>query len=240
MVADRFSPPAQPEPDARDAPDAPDGVAPDPVTTAAPPVEIQATPPVETPVATPPPSLFGSDGVLDSYAPPLTAHPSAPLYQNGAGGGSRLFGPTTLTLAGPTLTVTAKRMRGLTAFLVVTGIVVGAFAFAGLVFYGIIAFGENFSYGGPDVALLNDTLKGTAAVAAVAALLYGAGVLASAGRKPQTISAHTSTTSGRKAGRLYVIRLPIPGKRRPRKLVLKPAGRADRAALAKIIAGLRG
>jgi hypothetical protein len=178
--------------------------------------------------------------ILESYAPAVEAVASAPMYQNSALGGSHLFGETRLQVVGDELRVTARRMRRGTPFLVLTGIVVSAFVFAGLAFYGLAVFNANTSGVPADAEYLRTTLTGTVAVAAAAAVLYFGGRLLSAGRQPEAVTVPLGASSGRKAGRLFLLRLPIGRKGHTRKLVLKPAGKADKARLEKILEAIRG
>lgn len=178
--------------------------------------------------------------ILESYAPAVEAVASAPMYQNSALGGSHLFGETRLQVVGDELRVTARRMRRGTPFLVLTGIIVSAFVFAGLAFYGLAVFNANTSGVPADAEYLRTTLTGTVAVAAAAAVLYFGGRLLSAGRQPETVTVPLAASSGRKAGRLFLLRLPIGRKGHTRKLVLKPAGKADKAQLEEILEAIRG
>lgn len=198
------------------------------------------TAPAAAPVARVAPAPMEDVSILEAYAPSLEAVATAPVYQNAAVPGSKLFGETRLEVVGDELRVTARRMRRGTPFLVMTGIIVSAFAFAGLVLYGLAIFNANRSGVPADPEYLRTTLTGTAAVAVAAVVLYLAGRLLSAGRKPEKLVVPLSEASGRKSGRVFVLRAPVGRRGRLRKLVLKPAGKADRARLKEILDALRG
>lgn len=173
--------------------------------------------------------------IFEAYAPGPEAVAIAPMYQNAALGGSRLFGETRLQVVGPDLEVTARRMRRGTPFLVLTGVVLGVFAFVGLLLYGMFLFTASTSGVAADDELLRSTLTGSAAIAAVAIACYVGGLLLSAGRPQETVTVALVDTSGRKAGRRFVVGLPIGRKGHQRRLVLKPAGKADTARLREVV-----
>ena len=87
---------------------------------------------------------------------------------------------------------------------------------------------------------LRDTLRGAALIAGTGVGLYVLGVLSSLGRTPQTFTVPVHMASGRKRGRVYMFKVPVGRKGRKRRLVLKPAGRAEGARLREIIGELRG
>lgn len=220
--------------------------APEPVTESAEPAVAPAIVPANVPAGVPdapevaPAAHADTESILESYAPALEAVATAPLYQNSALGGSHLFGETRLEVVGDDLLVTTRRMRHGTPFLVLTGIIVSAFVLAGLAFYGLAVFNANTSGIPADPEYLRTTLTGTAAVAAAAAVLYFGGRLLSAGRRPETLTVPLASARGRRAGRWFILRLPVGRKGRTRKLVLKPAGKADKARLEKILEAFRG
>lgn len=192
-----------------------------------------------TPAA--PPVVEDDVSILEDYAPGLEAVANAPTYQNAALPSSKLFGETRLEVVGDQLKVTARRMRHGTPLLVLTGVVVGAFAFAGLVlFYLFPVFASNVSsVEPPRPDDLITVLKVVGAVAAVGVALFLGGRLLSAGRQPETFTVPLAAVRGRKAGRYFVFKLPISQKGRTRKLVVKPAGKADKARLKKILEAIR-
>lgn len=178
--------------------------------------------------------------ILESYAPGLGAVAKAPLYQNSAIGGSRLFGEAQLQLAGDELRVTARRMRHGTAFFVLLGIIVGAFAPVGVLLYGLALVNARTSGTPADEGYLETTMYATLAIAAAAVVLYVIGRLLSAGVQPETMGVPLDRVSGRKAGRVFVLRGPVGRKGNRRKLVLKPEGKADRVRLLQLLEKLRG
>ena len=210
---------------------------PTPGVAAAAPVAAPSPPAAPAP---PPASLFGGDSLLDAYTPPLSARATAPLHQNAGPLGSRLFGSTEIELSGGQVRFAAKRMSGLTSFLVLTGLVVLVFAVVPLTFYALFVFNQNVLNSPADPDLLRDTLRGAAIIAGTGAGLYALGVLSSLGRKPETFTVPVHMASGRKSGRVYLFKLPVGRKGRKRRLVLKPAGKAEGARLREIIGELRG
>lgn len=208
-------------------------------STASAPVAVSTPPPATT--APPQPSPVASASILETYAPSSSAiTAAAPLHQNAALLGSKLFGETTLEVTGSELRVTAKRMSRLTAFLVMTGIVVLVFAIVPLMFYALFLFNQNVLDSPADPDLLRDTLRGAATIGAVGAGLFVLGFLSSRGRKPETFTVPTQAASGRKSGRVYMLKLPVGTRGKRRRLILKPSGRADAARLQHLLAQLRG
>lgn len=188
-----------------------------------------------TPAA--PPVVEDDVSILEDYAPGLEAVANAPTHQNVAVPSSKLFGETRLEVVGNDLKVTARRMRHGTPFLVLTGMIVGAFVLPGAMLVGVQMV--NARTGVADTELLQTTVTGTLVVAAVGIALYLAGRLLSAGRQPETFTVPLSAVKVRKAGRYFVFKLPISRKGRTRKLVVKPAGKADKARLKKIVEAIR-
>lgn len=199
-------------------------------------------PPVTVPADRTASATVEAPSLIEAYAPTIEALATAPFYQNSAILASRLFGETKLTIDGDELHVTARRMRHGTAFFVMLGIVIGAFAPAGVILYLIQVLAPS-GYGAVtplDVQYANYTLYGTVAVVAVALVFYVLGRLLSAGREPETIVVPLSQASGRKHGRIFMLKGPVGRNGRRRRLVLKPAGKAESARLTQLLTHLRG
>lgn len=196
--------------------------------------------PVPEPAERPEPAAAEAVSLIEAYAPKFEALATAPVYQNSAILGSRLFGDTRLVIEGDELYVTARRMRHGTAFLVMTGIVISAFALAGVFLYGLQVFTSRSSGVAPDAQYLEWTRNGTLAVAAVALVFYLGGRLLSASREPETIVVPLDKASGQGHGRVFILRGPLGRKGRRRRLILKPAGKAESARLSQLLAHLRG
>lgn len=210
---------------------------------AAPPptVEVAASAPlVGVPADLTAPEATQAPSLIEAYAPKIEALATAPVYQNSGIFASRLFGETKLTIDGDELHVTARRMRHGTAFLVMLGIITGAFAFVGVLLYAIAILGGGASGAPMDVEYLEWTRNGTLAVAAAGLVFYLAGRLMSTAREPETIVVPLGEASGRKHGRIFMLKGPVGRKGRQRRLVLKPAGKTESARLTQLLAHLRG
>ena len=199
-----------------------------------------SAPPVAVPDDRTASATTEASSLIEAYAPRIEALATAPFYQNSAILASRLFGETRLEIDGDELYVTARRMRHGSAFLIMTGIIVGAFALAGVLLYMVGLLGGRSSGLGMDVQYLEWTRNGTLAVAAAGLVFYLLGRLLSTGREPETIVIPLSQASGRRHGRVFMIKGPVGRKGRRRRLVLKPAGKAESARLTQLLAHLTG
>ncbi len=209
--------------------------------------EVAAPMPTPAVAATVPPggiAATSAEGasLVDAYAPGLEVVGLAPVQQNAALGGSRLFGETKVEIVDGEVHVTARRMRHGTAGLLMTGLVLGVLAVAGgVMLYALQALNARTSGGMTplDVEYLDSTMKGAAAVAAVGLVLYLIGRAISAGKQPETIVALLTQVTAKAYRRFVILRGPFGRKGRRRKLVLKPAGKAEHARWDKLVAVIR-
>lgn len=202
-----------------------------------PPAAYVAAAPIE-PTA---PTTGADVSIIEAYAPGLEAVANAPLYQNSAVGASRLFGETRLEVAHDELHVTARRMRHGTAFFVMLGVVLAAFVPAGLMLYAVVVLGmrSGGTTGFGDVEYLDTFRYGIAGLVGAALLAYVIGRFISSGAAEETIVAPLADVSASHYRRVSVLRGPFGRKERRRKLILKPAGKADRARLSEVVDAIR-